>query len=82
MASLTAQAKDVTYQAFVARQSGIGALLEQVFPSGEFTILQLSLALNSLVGAVWQATQNLEDVARAIMLLGCVYLYRTNDLTN
>jgi hypothetical protein len=51
---LTAQAKDVTYQAFVARQSGIGALLEQVFPSGEFTILQLSLALNSLVGAVWQ----------------------------
>ncbi|CAG8158292.1 unnamed protein product [Penicillium nalgiovense] len=72
VASLTAQAKDVTYQAFVARQSGIGALLEQVFPSGEFTIVQLSLALNSLVGAVWQATQNLEDVARAIMLLGIV----------
>lgn len=70
MANLTAQVRDVNYQEFVARRSGIEAFLERDFPNGIVPFIQLSLALNALIGAVWQATQNLEDVARAIMRLG------------
>ncbi|KAJ5705392.1 hypothetical protein N7536_001081 [Penicillium majusculum] len=72
VANLTAQVRDVNYQEFVARRSGIEAFLERDFPNGIVPFIQLSLALNALIGAVWQATQNLEDVARAIMRLGIV----------
>ncbi|CAG7938333.1 unnamed protein product [Penicillium salamii] len=72
MANLTAQVMDVNYQEFVARRSGIEAFLERDFSVGRVGFIQLSLALNALIGAVWQATQNLEDVARAIMRLGIV----------
>lgn len=65
---------DVNYQEFVARRSGIEAVLERDFPDGRVGFIQLSLALNALIGAVWQATQNLEDVARAVMRLGYVNL--------